>query len=125
MSGPVAVETNRGWRASGSGDRQLAMLRRVILNGYKSIKTMELELRPLNVLIGANGAGKSNLVSFFKLMQEMMAGRFQEHVGTTGGAESLLHYGPKRTQVIEARFRFRPSAQREEYSYYLRWVPTA
>ena len=53
----------------------MAKLKRLVLKGFKSIKEMDLELRPLNVLIGANGAGKSNLVSFFKMLNEMMAGR--------------------------------------------------
>jgi predicted ATPase len=81
----------------------LARLRRVILNGFKSIKAMDLELRSLNVLIGANGAGKSNLVSFFKMLHEMMAGRLQHYVGTTGRAQSLLHFGPKVTPQMEAQ----------------------
>lgn len=84
----------------------MAILRRVILNGFKSIKAMDLELRPLNVLIGANGAGKSNLVSFFKMLNEMMAGRLQQYIGTTGHAQSLLHFGPKVTPQIEAQLEF-------------------
>lgn len=84
----------------------MAMLRRVVLNGFKSIKAMDLELRPLNVLIGANGAGKSNLVSFFKMLNEMMAGRLQQYIGTTGRAQSLLHFGPKVTPQMEARLEF-------------------
>ncbi len=84
----------------------MAKLRRVMLNGYKSIKEMNLELRPLNVLIGANGAGKSNLVSFFKMLNEMMAGRLQQYIGTTGRAQSLLHFGPKMTPQMEARLEF-------------------
>lgn len=84
----------------------MAILRRVTLNGFKSIKTMDLELRPLNVLIGANGAGKSNLVSFFKMLNEMMAGRLQQYVGTTGRAQSVLHFGPKATPQMEARLEF-------------------
>jgi predicted ATPase len=83
----------------------LARLRRVVLNGFKSIKKMDLELRPLNVLIGASGAGKSNLVSFFKMLNEMMAGRLQRYIGTTGRA-SLLHFGPKMTPQMEARLEF-------------------
>ncbi len=67
---------------------------------------MELELRPLNVLIGANGAGKSNLVSFFKLLNEMMGARLQQHIGTTGRAQSILHYGPKITPQMEASLKF-------------------
>jgi predicted ATPase len=82
------------------------MLRRVILRGFKSIKAMDLELRPLNILIGPNGAGKSNLVSFFKLLNEMMAGRLQQYVGTSGRAQSILHFGPKITSQMEARLDF-------------------
>jgi predicted ATPase len=78
----------------------------VTLKGFKSIKEMELELRPLNVLIGANGAGKSNLISFFKMLNEMMGGRLQQYIGTTGRAQSLLHYGPKVTPQLEARLEF-------------------
>jgi predicted ATPase len=82
------------------------MLRRVILNGFKSIKAMDLELRRMNVLIGANGAGKSNLVSFFKMLNEMMAGRLQTYISTSGRAQSLLHFGPKVTPQMEARLEF-------------------
>ena len=32
----------------------------IAVRGYRSIEDVQLELRPLNVLIGANGAGKSN-----------------------------------------------------------------
>src|SRR5262245_54585779 len=81
-------------------------LRRVILKGFKSIKEMDLELRPLNVLIGANGAGKSNLVSFFKMINEMMGERLQQFIGTAGRAHSLLYYGPKVTPQLEACLEF-------------------
>jgi predicted ATPase len=82
------------------------MLRRVMIKGYKSIKAVDLELRPLNVLIGANGAGKSNLIAFFKMLSEMMGGRLQDYLATAGRAHSLLHYGPKVTPQLEARLEF-------------------
>jgi predicted ATPase len=84
----------------------MAILKRIVLNGFKSIEALDLELRSLNVLIGANGAGKSNLVSFFKMLNEMMAGRLQQYIGTAGRAQSLLHFGPKTTLQIEARLEF-------------------
>ena len=83
----------------------MTMLRRVILNGFKSIKAMELELHALNILIGANGAGKSNRVSFFKMLNEMMAERLQQYIGMSGRAQSILHFGPKVTPQMEARLR--------------------
>ena len=54
----------------------MATLKKIEIQGYRSIKKATLEIRKLNVLIGANGAGKSNFVSFFMMLNEMMAGRF-------------------------------------------------
>lgn len=94
---------------------RISELRRLSLKGFKSIKEMDLELRPLNVLIGANGAGKSNLVSFFTMLNEMMGGRLQQHIGKAGRPQALLHYGPKFTPQLEATFVFqetrRPQVQ--------------
>jgi len=96
----------------------MATLQRVMLKGFKSIREMELELRPLNVLIGANGTGKSNFVSFFKMLNEMMGGRLQQYIGTAGRAQSILHYGPKVTPQMEARLEF--EADKGTNAYHLR-----
>ncbi len=89
-------------------ERRIGMrrLKKITLNGFKSIKSMELELGSLNVLIGVNGAGKSNLISFFKMLNEMMGERLQQYIATSGRAQSLLHFGPKMTPQIEARLEF-------------------
>lgn len=68
---------------------------------------MDLELQPLNVMIGANGAGKSNLISFFKMLNELMGQRLQRFFGTTGRASSNLYFGPKTTTSIRANLEFR------------------
>lgn len=94
----------------------MASLNRIVLNGFKSIKSLDLELRKLNVLIGANGAGKSNLVSFFKMLNEMMAGRLQTYIGTSGRAQSLLHFGPKVTPQLESRLMFELENAVDTYS---------
>jgi len=73
------------------------------LAGFKSIReTTDMELGPLNVLIGANGAGKSNLVGFFRMLNFMMTGALQDSIGRSGRAQSLLHYGPKVTPQLTA-----------------------
>ena len=47
----------------------MTQIQKLTVKGYKSIQTLEdFELRPLNVLIGANGAGKSNFISLFKFL---------------------------------------------------------
>ena len=44
-------------------------LSRILLRGFKSIKDCDLELQSLNIMIGPNRVGKSNFLSFFRLMQ--------------------------------------------------------
>ncbi len=44
-------------------------LTQVVIRGYKSIsfeKPVTLDIKDITVLLGANGAGKSNIISFFK-----------------------------------------------------------
>ena len=77
-------------------------LNRLILTGYKSIKQTELDLNNLNVFIGANGAGKSNLISFFKLLKAIVNQQLSIFVPKNGFAEVFLHYGRKHTEAIEA-----------------------
>jgi predicted ATPase len=61
----------------------------------------------LNVLIGANGAGKSNFVSFFRLLSEMIEQRLQFDVATVeGGADACLYMGPKITGQFAAKLHF-------------------
>ena len=50
------------------------------IKGYKSIKNLELEMKPINILIGSNGVGKSNFVSFFKLINAIFNERLQKYI---------------------------------------------
>ena len=83
-------------------------LHRMSLAGFKSIREMhDLEFKPLNVLIGANGAGKSNLISFFKLLNFAMTNALKPYVAAAGYANSLLYYGSQQTKQISASLAFR------------------
>ena len=99
------------------------MLNKIELAGFKSIYEMKLELRPLNVLIGANGAGKSNFISFFKLLNYIMSGYLQGYVGESGGADSLLYYGSKCTPQLSGTLYF--TTNTGENVYHLRLVSAA
>ena len=95
--------------------RTMSKLNSATIRGYRSIKDATLELRPLNVLIGANGAGKSNLVSFFKMMNELMAGRLQQYIASTGHAASNLYFGPRTTPQLEAELEFETDSGVDTY----------
>ncbi|CAM2138236.1 AAA family ATPase [Pararobbsia alpina] len=77
------------------------------VTGYKSIRALhDFELRNLNVLIGANGAGKSNFISLFRLLNEMYEQRLQLFVQTQGGPDAMLHFGRRTTDKLHAAFYF-------------------
>jgi predicted ATPase len=83
----------------------------ITIKGYKSIKNLdEFRLRKLNVLIGANGSGKSNFISFFVMLREMIEGRLQLWMNTYGGADAQLYLGPKETKEIGSIIRFDANA---------------
>ena len=74
------------------------MLDKVTIKGFKSIRAVEeLEIRPINALIGANGSGKSNFIEALSFLQAIRAGSLQAYVGRAGGADTLLHFGAKTT----------------------------
>ena len=84
-------------------------LDRITIEGFKSIKNAEIALRPVNLLIGANGAGKTNFIGAFQLLREMVSGDFQNYVARKGGAPRLLRFGPKVTDKIRLRLEFGPN----------------
>jgi predicted ATPase len=81
-------------------------LDRIQIKGFKSIREMDLELNALNILIGANGAGKSNFIEVFRLLREIVKQRLQYYVQKSGGANTLLHFGEKVTDLIFLKFTF-------------------
>ena len=74
--------------------------------GFKSIREAKLELKPLNVFIGPNGAGKSNFIGVFKLLHRIIDQKLGVYVAEQGGANSLLHFGRKRTQKLSLKLDF-------------------
>ena len=85
------------------------MLSRVIIDGYKSIQHTDVELRPINILIGSNGVGKTNFISFFKLINII----YEQHLHNytmQNSAERLFHYGLKQTSELKGYLAFGDNA---------------
>jgi predicted ATPase len=90
---------------------------RIKISGYKSIKDIDLALDNLNILIGANGSGKSNFISFFQLLKYYLSkdDGLSEFVGKNGGANSLLYMGANKTKTIEAAVTFDTNTGKNTY----------
>ena len=87
----------------------LGHLTQIKINGYKSIKSLDLELRPLNIIIGANGVGKTNFISFFKFMKKIVDKDLQLYIAQQGGANKVLYFGKKNTDRVEFSLSFPPN----------------
>jgi predicted ATPase len=79
----------------------------ITIRGFKSFASLEkLNLRPINVLIGSNGSGKSNFIGVFAFLHEIREGRLRNFVTEAGGAERVLHFGSKTTKEIYLHLSF-------------------
>lgn len=70
------------------------------ISGYKSIKEAEITIKPINILIGANGTGKSNFISFFEFLYNLYNRKLKEYISLGVGEEKMLHKGSKQTSEI-------------------------
>ena len=81
-------------------------MNRIEIEGYKSIKKTDMILNPINILIGANGSGKSNFLSFFEMLNRIYDKKLSPYVALNGGTARFLHKGPKETDTIRAKATF-------------------
>ena len=91
---------------------------RIYINNFKSIRELnELKIRPLNVLIGANGVGKSNFIAFFKLLNNIVENKLPSYVASSGYADKVLHFGKKKSKEMGGGIIFK----KEEFDTYNRY----
>ncbi len=79
----------------------------VSISGFKSIRALkDFDLKKLNLIVGANGAGKSNFVGFFRMLRAMSWEGLANFVTENGGADGFFFGGPKETPLFEAHLKF-------------------
>lgn len=83
------------------------MIEQIFIENYKSIQKAEITLSNLNVLIGSNGVGKSNFISFFELLQSMLNQRLGSYVLSRGGIDRMMYQGQKYSESINGLIDFK------------------
>ena len=96
----------------------------VRIQGFRSLADVKLSnLQNANVLIGANGSGKSNFVRFFELMSWMLRSRrLGEFVELHGGADDQLYGGNSVTPRLEGELALRTDKGRNDYRFTLSYA---
>ena len=77
-------------------------LKQIELNGYKSCRFVAVGFKPVNVMIGGNGAGKSNFLLIFRLLKALFSGQLQQF-GLQSNATTLFYNDVKSTSAIGLR----------------------
>ena len=95
------------------------MLKKLTVQGFKSIERQTIELGSLNVLIGANGSGKSNLLAALSFFRASALGQLDVRVKQMGGADRVLYHGKKTTQACFF------ACESEAFSYEQTLIPVA
>jgi predicted ATPase len=81
-------------------------LEKLTIKNFKSIREQTLALGKLNVFIGGNGAGKSNLIEVFRFLREIVNQNLAGYTGIKGGANTLLYFGRKRSPGMSFSLKF-------------------
>lgn len=72
------------------------MIRHIHIAGYRSVRDLSLDLKPINVLTGPNGCGKSNLYNSLVLIGRAAQGQFARAIAEEGGTPSVFWAGGER-----------------------------
>jgi predicted ATPase len=81
-------------------------LEKLTIKNFKSIREQTLLLGRLNIFIGGNGVGKSNLIAAFRFLREIVNQNLAGYTGTKGGADTLLYFGRKQSPEMSFRLEF-------------------
>ncbi len=60
------------------------------VQGFRRLYDVDLKLQPLNVVIGANGSGKTSLLDVFSLLASSASGRLKETMSDLSGIDANL-----------------------------------
>lgn len=77
------------------------MIKKLIMENYKSIKMQDIRLNNLSVFIGANGSGKSNIIDALKFLKDSLKNNFDSSLGTRLGWNNVLNKKCRLTEKIK------------------------
>jgi predicted ATPase len=71
----------------------------ISLLNFKSFRDISLDLNKFNIIIGANASGKSNFLSFFKFLRDIIHVGLNDAISIQGGRENLINYDSSTNQI--------------------------
>ena len=93
--------TQRPLAASQTETTPREELRSLHVRGFRRLRDVSLELRPLTVALGANGAGKSTLLEVFSLLAASARGDLGAALQASGGLGAVMTSGTQDGVFLE------------------------
>ena len=96
------------------------MIEQVYINGYKSLVDFRMSIRPgINVLVGENGVGKSNILSFFQLLGNLVPYEVGDAINMSGGVGRVFQKKSDKDYVDRLNFTISGTCLNgeDEYAY--------
>ena len=100
------------------------MIDYIQVTGFKSLNSFELHLHPgLNILVGPNGSGKTNIITFFQFLDRLLNENVSDAISNSGGAGTIFHkqghseYSTTIDAVIGGSYKRRKKIIYYEYSF--------
>lgn len=96
---------------------------KIKVSNFKSFDELEVDLRPLNVVVGGNASGKSNFLEIFRFLRDLNEHGVENAVSLQGGMEYLanVRIGTARPVVLEVsagpEIRYKITLQASESGY--------
>ncbi len=101
-------------------------IKSVYIQNFKSIRDSgPIEIKPINVLIGPNGVGKSNFISFFKLLNSIYEQKLRTFVANNGYEDRMLYFGRRVSKFLAGGIIFKPFSGNTNNRYDFKLVPQA
>lgn len=90
------------------------------VQGFKSFSSVSMtsvNFKPINLLIGANGSGKSSLLSLFSFVKALVSMPLDSVDISLGQASDFFFYGPKNTSSFSIQLHFQNQDMQLRYSF--------
>src|SRR5882762_4608989 len=94
-------------------------LQTLTIRNFKSIRDQTLKLGPLNVFVGGNVSGKSNLIEVFRFLRAIIDEKLAEYTAIKGGADALLYFGRRESPDITIEVMFAEGESSSGYRVHL------
>ena len=79
-------------------------IKQITIHNFKSIEDAQIEFTPFTMLVGANAAGKSNIINVFRFIQSIIVDGLDNAIALQGGIQYVANANLPKGEKIEISF---------------------